>query len=112
MHTSFEDRDKILRRRGHYNVLSLNKKFHCTLAPEGAFDHSIWRCCDLCNETTQLRPMHWVGRVKAEISRMLANFAAQLSLRSLYLLPTLAMYHARWPTTTSVSLLLGYLPLG
>src|SRR5262245_48760076 len=87
MHTPFEDRDKILRRCGHHNVLSLDKKFHCTLAPEGAFDHSFWGCGDFCNEAAQLRTMRWIGRVKAEIGRMLANFAAQLSLRNFYLLP-------------------------
>lgn len=87
MHTSLEDRDKIFRGCTHHNVLSLEKKFHRTLAPEGAFNHSIGGCCDLCNEATQLCPMHWVGWVKTEISRMFANFSAQLSLRNLWLLP-------------------------
>jgi len=87
LYTSLEDRDKILCGCGHHNVLSLDKKFHCTLAPEGACDHSIWDCGDLCNEATKLYPMDWIGGVKAEISRMFANFAAQLSLRNLCLLP-------------------------
>jgi hypothetical protein len=80
MHTSLEDRDKILYRCGDHNILSLDKKFHCTLAAEGACDHSLWGCYDLCNEATKLCPMGWVRWVKAEISRMFTNFSAQLSL--------------------------------
>src|SRR2546430_17325789 len=87
MHASLEDRDKILYGCGDHNVLSLDKKFHCTLAAEGACDHSLWGCYDLCNEATKLCPMGWVSWVKAEISRMFTNFSAQLSLRNLCLLP-------------------------
>ena len=74
MHTSLEDRDKILHGCGDHNVLSLDKKFHCPLAAEGACDHSLWGCYDLCNEATKLYPMGWVSWVKAEISRMFTNF--------------------------------------
>ena len=80
MHTSLEDRDKILRRCGNHNVLSLDKEFHCTLAAEGACNHSLWSCDDFCNEATKLRPMGRISWVKAEISRMFTNFSAQLSL--------------------------------
>ena len=74
MHTSLEDRDKILHGCGDHNVLSLDKKFHSTLAAKDACDHSLWGCYDLCNEATKLRPMGGVSWVKAEISRMFTNF--------------------------------------
>lgn len=85
MHTSLKDRDKLLHRCGDHNVLSLDKKFHCTLAAKGACNHSLRGCYDLCNETTKLYPMRWVSWVKAKITRMFTNFSAQLSLRNFYL---------------------------
>jgi len=60
--------------------MDLEPASYCTLAPEDTFDHSIWGCCNLCNEMTKLRPMNWVGWIKAEISRMFADFSTQLSL--------------------------------
>lgn len=95
MHASFEDRDKILRGCGYHHIVSFDEKFHCTLAAEDPFNHPIRGCVYLCNEVAQLCPLDWVGRVKAEISRMFANFAAQLSLRNFCVPPWLAMYHAR-----------------
>jgi hypothetical protein len=91
IYASFEDRDKIIRRCADHNVLSLNEKLHCPLAAEGAFDHPIWGCLYLYNELAKLCSMAWVSRVKAEISRMFADFSAQLSLRNLCVPPWLAM---------------------
>jgi hypothetical protein len=78
MHTSLEDRDKILYRCGDHNVLSLEKKFHCTLAAEGACNHSLWGCYNLCNEATKLCPMGWVRWVKAALNQFVILFGERV----------------------------------
>jgi SRSO17 transposase len=37
---------------------ALRKQF---VAVQGAYDHSLWGCYDLCNEATKLSPMGWVS---------------------------------------------------
>lgn len=82
MNAPLENRHKVICGRSYHHVFPFAQKFHHTLAPKGAIDNPIRGCCYLLDKVTQLCTVRRVSRIKAEISRVSANFAAQLLLRN------------------------------
>ena len=82
MDATLENRHKIICGCRYHYVFPFDEKFHRTLPPEGALDNLSGRRSYLLDEVTQLCTVRRVSRIKAKISRVSANFVAQLLLRN------------------------------